>query len=331
MGRRPPGPGFRTTGRGNEPSRARQKILRGARSLAKLSMMSARSFQTDESRGRREQLPPAAVAAALVALWLIAAAPAYAWGPTAHRLVNRWAVDTLPPEIRAFFQANREFLIEHANDPDEAMKKDKHERELHYIYLDKYGIFPYLKLPHLFDKAVEQYGSGHIHRDGMLPWQVGKISLRLTEAFRTQNWEEAKVEAALLGHYVADAHDPLHTTQNYDGQLTGQTGLADRFEIRLVDKFSSFFMFARRDATKIADPTEHAFDMVLETNTWADHVILADREALIGLPDYNEDYYDRFYSRVGSVVVRELSSAANDTGSYWYTAWLNAGRPELPH
>ena len=317
--------------RENEPHCAKQKILRGACSLAKLSMMSARPFLTNEPPGRRDAFSPAAVAAALLVLWLIATAPAYAWGPTAHRLTNRWAVDTLPPEIRAFFQANREFLIEHANDPDAAMKKDKHERELHYIYLDKYGIFPYLKLPHSFDQAVERYGSGRIHRDGMLPWQVGKISLRLTEAFKTQNWEEVKLDAALLGHYVADAHDPLHTTQNYDGQLTDQVGLADRFEIRLVDKFSSFFMFARRDASKITDPTEYAFDMVLESNTWADHIILADREALIGLPDYNEDYYDRFYSQVGSIVVRELSGAANDTGSYWYTAWLNAGRPELPH
>jgi hypothetical protein len=267
---------------------------------------------------------------ATFALWLVSCPAALAWGPTGHRLVNRWAVDTLPPEMRAFFQNNRQFLEEHANDPDAAMEKDKHERELHYIYLDKYGIFPYLKLPHSFDRAVEQYGSGRIHRDGMLPWQVGKISLRLTDALKTQNWEEAKLQAALLGHYVADARDPLHTTQNYDGQLTGQNGLAARFEIRLVDKFTNFFMFVPREAGKIADPTQHAFDVVLETNTWADHIILADLQAREGLPDFNDDYYDRFYSRVGSIVVRELSEAAEDAGSYWYTAWVNAGRPELP-
>jgi hypothetical protein len=269
---------------------------------------------------------------AVIALALCLGTPctSFAWGPTGHRLVNRWAVDTLPPEMRTFFRNNRQFLEDHANDPDEAMSKDKHERELHYIYLDKYGIFPYLKLPHSFDEAVKQYGSGHIHRDGMLPWQVGKISLRLTEAFKAQNWEDVKLQAALLGHYLADAHDPLHTTLNYDGQLTGQTGLAARFEIRLVDKFTNFFMFVPRDASKIADPTEHAFQDVLETNTWADHIILADLQARDGLPDYNEDYYDRFYSRVGSIVMRELSEAAEDTGSYWYTAWLNAGRPQLP-
>jgi hypothetical protein len=270
------------------------------------------------------------ILAAILGGWLLAGSAAYAWGPTAHRLVNRWAVETLPRELRAYFEANRQFLIDHANDPDTAMGKDRYERERHYIYLDKYGMFPYLKLPHSFDQAVQRYGSGRVNRNGLLPWQVGKVSLRLTEAFKAQNWDEVKVDAALLGHYVADAHDPLHTTQNYDGQLTDQKGLANRFEIRLVDLFTNFFIFAPRDATKIADPTEHAFQMVLEANTWTDHIILADRQALDSLPDYNEDYYDRFYSHVGSIVIHEMNGAAEDAGSYWYTAWLNAGRPQLP-
>lgn len=265
-----------------------------------------------------------------VVFWLLSAPTAHAWGPTAHRLVNRWAVETLPPEIRGFFETSRPFMVDHANDADAAMQREPRERVRHYIYLDKYGSFPYLKLPHSFDRAASRYGSSRVNRDGLLPWEIGKISLRLTNALREQNWEEAKMDAALLGHYVADAHDPLHTTENYDGQLTGQTGLANRFEIRLVDLFTNFYIFAPRDAAKVADPTERAFQMVLESNTWADHIILADRRSLEGLPDFNEDYYDRFYSRVGSIVMRELNEAAEDTGSYWYTAWLNAGRPELP-
>jgi hypothetical protein len=268
---------------------------------------------------------------AALLLLMLSPSAGFAWGPTAHRLVNRWAVETLPPEIHGFFEANRQYFIDHANDPDAAMEADRHEREQHYIYLDKYGSFPYLKLPHSFQAAVTRYSRGRVNRDGLLPWQIGKVSLNLTEAFKAQNWEEVKVQAALLGHYVADAHDPLHTTENFDGQLTEQPGLANRFEIRLVDLFTNFFIFAPRDAAKVADPTEHAFQMVLEANTWADHIILADRQAIEGLPDFKEDYYDRFYSRVGSIVMRELNGAAEDAGSYWYTAWLNAGRPALPH
>lgn len=271
----------------------------------------------------------ARVAVALLG-WLFACPPAYAWGPTAHRLVNSWAVQALPPEIRSFFEANRQFLIDHANDPDAWMLKDRYERKRHYIYLDKYGIFPYLNLPHSFKRAVEQYGSGRINRDGLLPWQIGEYSLRLTNALKARNWEEAKQNAAVLGHYVADAHDPLNTSQNFDGQLTGQTGLASRFGIRLIDRYTNFFIFRPDEATKIDDPTEYAFQAVLEAHTWVDHIILEDRRSLEGLADFNDDYFDRFYSQVGSAAMRQINAAAHDAGSYWYTAWLNAGRPALP-
>jgi hypothetical protein len=268
---------------------------------------------------------------AVFALALLASQPAAnAWGPTAHRLTNRWAVETLPPEIRGFFDANRSYLIEHANDADALMVKDLFERNRHYIYLDKYGIFPYPKLPHSFKLATEQYGKSRINRDGLLPWQVGEYSLRLTNALKAQNWDEVRLDAAMLGHYVADATDPLHTTQNYDGQLTGQAGLLDRFEIRLIDRFSNFFMLAPQDAVKIDDPTEFAFQLALDAHTWVDRIVLEDRRSLEGLPSYNEDYFNRFYSQIGTTVMQQINAAAHAVGSYWYTAWLNAGRPTLP-
>ncbi|MFB3921406.1 MAG: hypothetical protein ACE145_06765 [Terriglobia bacterium] len=265
-----------------------------------------------------------------LAFWLTTGSAALAWGPTAHRLVNNWAIETLPPEIRGYFDANRQFLIDHANDPNQWMEKDRYERKRHYMYLDKYGLFPYRELPHGFKPAVEKYGSGKINSNGLLPWHIGEYSLRLTNALKAQKWDEAKLAAAALGHYVADAHDPLNTTSNYDGQLTGQAGLATRFGETLIDRFQGFFIFRPTPAVKIDDPTEYAFDAVLETNTWVSQVVWTDRKSLEGLRDYNDDYYDRFYSRIGSAAVREINAAAHDVGSYWYTAWLNAGRPALP-
>ncbi len=264
------------------------------------------------------------------ALWLLACSAACAWGPAAHRRANNWAVHTLPPDIRGFFEANRHFLSDHANDPDEWIKKDRYERMRHYIYLNKYGLFPYLNLPHVYKRALEKYGSGRIARTGVLPWQIGEYSLRLTEALKAQKWEEAKLDAAVLGHYVADAHDPLHTTENFDGQLTEQTGLAARFGAGLMDRYANFLMFRPEDAVKIEDPTEYAFQMVLEANTWVDQVVWADRHSREGLATYNDEYFDRFYTQIGSTAAREISAAAHDAGSYWYTAWLNAGRPALP-
>lgn len=264
------------------------------------------------------------------ALWLASGGAAYAWGPTAHRLANQWAIDTLPLEMRGFFEASRATLLEHSSDPDAWKKKDRFEAKHHHIDLDRYGVFPFLTLPHSFHGAVEAYGSGRINRDGLLPWRIGEYSLRLTNALRARNWEEARLGAATLGHYVADARDPLNTTQNFDGQLTAQTGLAGRFGVGLVDRYANFFLARPEDAAKIDDPTEYAFQMCLESHTWVEQVVLADRKSKEGLRDYGDDYFDRFYTQIGSTAMRHINLAAHDTGSYWYTAWVNAGRPELP-
>jgi hypothetical protein len=253
-----------------------------------------------------------------------------AWGPVAHQVVVTSAFDTLPPEIRPFFESNRQFLIQHANDSDQLMKTDRYERMRHYIYLDKYGQFPYPTLPHDYLKAKEKYMTFRISRDGMLPWQIGEYSLRLTKAMRAGNWDEVRLDAVALANYVADADDPLHTTQDYDGQLTSQTGLSLRFDFHLFDRYSKFFMMHPEPAEKIDDPTEFAFQRCLESNVWVNLILWSDLRARDGLADYNDEYYDRFYDRVRPTVVQEINEAAHDVGSYWYTSWLNAGRPQLP-
>jgi hypothetical protein len=273
---------------------------------------------------------PIVLLLALLVLCLISPRLDFAWGPNAHAIVDTWAIQTLPPEIRAFFENNRQFLLEHANDPDELMKKDRYERMRHYIYLDKYGAFPYLDLPHDYARAKEKFVSWRISRDGVLPWQIGEFSLRLTKAIKAADWEDVKLDAAALGHYLADAHDPLHTTQNFDGQMTLQTGLSARFDIHLIDRYSKLFIMHPESAEKIDDPTEYAFQTCLASNVWVDLILWSDLRARAGLPDYNDEYYDRFYDQVGPTTVHEINAAAHDVGSYWYTAWLNAGRPQLP-
>jgi hypothetical protein len=267
---------------------------------------------------------------ALLVLCLIRPATELAWGPVAHDLVTVWAIQTLPPEMRAFFENNRQFLVQHASDPDALMKTDRYERMRHYIYLDKYGQFPYSALPHDYLLAKEKFTTSRISRDGMLPWQVGVYSLRLTKAMKAGDWEEAKLDASALAHYLADAHDPLHTTQNFDGQLTGQTGLSMRFDIQLFERYSKLFIMYPESADKIDDPTEYAFQRCLESNVWVDLILWSDLRARENLSDYTDEYYDRFYNRVGPTVVHEINEAAHDVGSYWYTAWLNAGHPQLP-
>jgi hypothetical protein len=282
------------------------------------------------TRRQRGDVRVLALLFAIVAVALAATTPALAWGPQTHRLADDWAIGTLPSNLHNYFQANHSFILNHANDPQDWIKKDRYELMRHYIFLDKYGMFPYLELPHSYKAAVRKYGLRHITHNGVLPWQIGEYSLKLTNAFRARDWEQVRLNAAELAFYVADAHDSLHTTQNYDGQLTGQNGLERRYGTEVVERYSHFFMFRPDNATKVSDPTEHAFQMALEAHTWVDQIVLADLLALDNLPGYTDQYFDAFYSRVGSTAMKEISEAAHDIGSYWYTAWINAGRPDLP-
>jgi hypothetical protein len=257
-------------------------------------------------------------------------ASALAWGPSAHRLAINKALDSLPPELRPWFEANRSFLVQHVTDPLTALQRNPSERRNHYIYLDRYGRFPFGGVPHDYKAALAKVGSMKLNQNGLLPWQVGVYSLKLTEAMRAHRWDEARDLAADLAFYVSEAHNPFSTTENWSGTLSHQPGVNLRFDASLVDRYSLFFVIHPNPATFIPDPTEHAFVMVTEAHTWLDNILLADRRARSDLPDYTDEYYDRFYNQAGAVLARQLTDAATDIGSYWFTAWLNAGRPNPP-
>jgi hypothetical protein len=269
---------------------------------------------------------------ALIAVSLFFPRLSAAWGRHAHKLVVNQAIDTLPQDIRYFFEANRNFLLDHVNDPLDAGAKTPTEKRNDHLYLDKYGRFPFEALPRSYKAAIEKYGKSKIQSNGLLPWQIGVYSQKLTEDLKAGHWEDARLDAALLATYVADAHDPFNTTDNFDGKLTAQLGVNERFGTTLVDRYSSFFPMRPNDPALISDPTDHAFDVCLSSHSWLEGILLADRNAyLAGKPySYNDEYFDRFYNQTAAVLIRQLSDASTDVGSYWLTAWNNAGRPALP-
>jgi hypothetical protein len=273
-----------------------------------------------------------AVAAAVAACALLAMpGHTYAWGANAHKLITNKAVDTLPPDIKQFFEANRTYLMQNSAEPLEAMAKNPAgERRNRYIFLDRYGRFPFDALPRDYKTAVSKFTKTKLEANGVLPWQIGVYSLKLTNAMKAHNWEDARQFAAILAHYVAQAHDPFATTENFDGKLSNQIGVDQRFNSKLVDRFSLFFFILPNEASFISDPTDHAFESCLNAHSWLDQVLLADRRARRGLPDYTDEYYDRLYNQAGAVLLRGISDASTDVGSFWLTAWVNAGRPQLP-
>ena len=269
-------------------------------------------------------------AAALVAFLL--PLQIFAWGPNAERLIANRAVETLPPDLRPFFEANRDFITRHAADPVESLEKNPAtESHNQALYLDRYGQYPFVALPRKYEAAVAKFGRAKLESGGLLPWQIGVFSAKLTDTMRSGNWEQARLIAAQLAGYVAQAFDPFNTTENYDGRAWGQPGVNLRFDTSLVDRYSLFFPLRPNDAAFITDPTDHAFEDCIKAHSWLEIVLVADRGARSGLSDYTDEYYDRFYSEIGATLIRQLSDAAADVGSYWLTSWTNAGRPALPH
>jgi hypothetical protein len=256
---------------------------------------------------------------------------AWAWGRNGNKLVVNKAIDTLPADIREFFESNRALLSQHVTDPLDSIAKTASERHNHFLYLDKYGRFPYDGLPRNYKAAVTKFGKTKLQANGLLPWQIGVYSQKLTEAIKAGHWDEAKLDAAILANYVAEAHDPFNTTEDFDGRLTGQTGINDRFGTTLIDRYSSFFPMRPNDAAYINDPTDHAFEACLSSHSWLETILLADRNSRRSQNSYNDEYFDHFYNAAAVILIRQLSDAATDVGSYWLTAWINAGRPQLPH
>jgi len=269
----------------------------------------------------------------LVAICVLVPARAPAWGRNAHKLVVNQAIDTLPQDIRGFFESYRSVLLLHVIDPFEAVAKTPAEKRNNHLYLDKYGKFPFDALPRSYKAAVAKYGKSKLEANGVLPWEIGVYSQKLTEDMKTGRWDDAKLDAAILANYVAEAHDPFGTTENFDGKLTAQAGVNERFGTALIDRYSSFFPMRPNDASFINDPTDHAFEVCLSSHSWLETILLADRNAYIAGKSYsyNDEYYDRFYNQAAAMLIRQLSEASTDVGSYWLTAWINAGRPPLPH
>jgi hypothetical protein len=268
---------------------------------------------------------------AVVAIGVFLPSGALAWGGNGQRLILNKSIDTLPPDIRYFFESSRAFLLQHVTDPIDAMAKTPAERHNHYLYLDKYGRFPFEMLPRSYKAAVTKFGKTKLESNGLLPWQIGVYSQKLTEAMKAGKWDEARLDAAILAAYVSEAHNPFNTTDNFDGHLSAQTGIDERFGTTLIERYSSFFPMRPSDPVFINDPTDHAFEACIGAHSWLENILLADRTSRRGENSYTDEYYDRFYNQAAAILIRQLSDAATDVGSYWLTAWNNAGRPQLPH
>ncbi len=261
--------------------------------------------------------------------------PAYPWSGGAHVLINRAACTTLPEPLRRFFMRHQAFIGEHGKEPDTVGTDQEKEAERirHWFDLDELDRFPFHEIPRDREKALAKYGRKRLEGAGLLPWRTGELYRDLVEAMRASDWKRVPRIAAHLGHYVADGHQPLHTTTNHDGQLTGNRGIHTRFEDEMIRRhiaqYEDLAAFTQ-PAQRATDPMAFTFDYLIDSYIWVDNLLRADTLASQGVPGYGDAYYAALHVFAGKLAKLSMAQAATDLGSLWYSAWIEAGRPEIP-
>lgn len=274
----------------------------------------------------------------LAVSWLAASARPVAWGFEVHRLITDRAMDQLPEPIRPFFQKHRAFIVEHSIDPDLWRTAGwEEEPPRHFLDLDEYGAAPFPELPRDYDRAVQRYGAGFVRRNGVLPWRTAEVFGELRRTFDRQKrgaagytLENVKFHAAVLAHYVADAHVPLHAVKNYDGQLTGQHGIHGRWETELILRPGHDWRIEPGPVSPVSDPRAFMFDALVDAFPHAEQILEADRAAAAGRDTYDNEYFERLAGETRPLVERQLSKAVTAVASMIAAAWEAGGRPDLP-
>lgn len=270
------------------------------------------------------------------------------WGFFGHKKLNELAVYTLPTPLFSFYKKNLSFLIEHSVDPDKRRYSVKGEAECHYIDLNHYypNAHSPRPMPATWNQAICQFEIDSLHAHGIVPWQVQKKLFQLTDAFVSKDKKKILQISAELGHYIGDAHVPLHTTSNYNGQLTNQKGLHGFWESRLPELYYDGYKVDFHQAQLIEEPHKVIWDKIWESHLALDSVFQMETKAKSMMREqywydyqlrgedaafqYSQSLSKEYHQLLDGQVERRMKSAVACIGDFWYTAWINAGQPDLP-
>jgi hypothetical protein len=255
----------------------------------------------------------------------------FGWGDQGHKLINNKAVAFLPVEMQSFIKW-KDYITLHSVDPDNRKKDDKTEPPKHFIDIDFYKEFLNGKMIEDKKELAAIYGDSMVTKQGTLPWATLDSYNKLIQAFKDKTKDKVLLYTSDLGHYVADGHQPMHTMLNYNGQLTGQKGLHARYEIKMVDKYIKDIDagIANVSVKKVDTPFQFIFDYIANANSVQSILIDADNTAVkMAGSNENDEYLRLMWFKTKYVTEIQFNTAVSDLASLIYTAWLEAGKPDL--
>ncbi|WP_420577149.1 zinc dependent phospholipase C family protein [Ekhidna sp.] len=267
------------------------------------------------------------------------------WGFFAHRKINRLAVFTLPPEMIIFYKQNIQYITEKAVNPDMRRYAVKNEAPRHYIDVDVYGDSAVYKMPRYWSDAVEKYTEDTLQAYGIVPYHINRMTYWLIEAFKNKDADQILRLSSDMGHYVADANVPLHTTENYNGQLTGQYGIHGFWESRLPELFSDDYDVLTGKAEYVENLQLYAWDAVVKAHEALDSVLMFEKQLTKKYPEskkygYEErgnstirthsyDFSKDYHRKLNGMVERRMRASIKMVGDFWFSCWVKAGQPDL--
>jgi hypothetical protein len=284
---------------------------------------------------------------ALLCAFLLTTSHALAWGEAGHLMSNEAATLGLPADMPHFFHGAYPQLVWLGYEPDRwkgsGDSADADNNPEHFV---DYEYLAGLELPrdrYEFIALMER--SGRLRQKGItnsesgfVIWRIAELSEQLTGQFR--QWRNSSLEpsartsleqsiintAGLLGHYVADAANPHHSTLNFNGWVLANPngyatdcGTHSRFESTYVSHAVSLNdITARlRPAQIRTDYFQTAIDQIEASNALTEKIYQLDRDGAFDIfrPTSAEglDFAaDRLAA--GSSMLRDL----------WWSAWKNS-------
>ncbi len=268
-----------------------------------------------------------------------------AFGFHAHRVINRMAVYTLPPMMIGLYKRHIEFLAERSIDPDRRAHVVEEEAPRHYIDIDHFGDLPFQAMPRLWVQAKEKYSQDTLMKYGVLPWHIHEMTQRLTAAFRRGNLDQILLSSAHLGHYIADACTPLHTTLHYNGRTKEERGIHALWESRLPELYAHNYDYLTGRAEYISNPLDKAWELVEQSHKHVEnlyqvydslqHIIPSDQMYVYEMrgqttgQTFSHTFSSAYHQRLNHMVEQQMQQAVKSTGDFWFTAWVDAGQPDL--
>ena len=252
------------------------------------------------------------------------------WGSVGHKIINTKTVISFPAQMNQFV-AWSSILAQHASDADYRKGDDPNESPKHFIDIDEYPEFNSTHtIPQDYNSLTAKYGSTFVVDNGILPWAIIATFDSLKAQFNRKDFGKAQLTAADLGHYVGDSHMPLHITKNYDGKLSGQSGVHSRYETTMIGNYQGSIQYTPDSAKYVTNVRDFVFSYIYENYKCVDSVLSADKAAKLyaGGSTSSNTYYQKLWELTGNFTIRLFSEASSRLASLIYTAWMDAGSPD---